>query len=421
MNVATGLNGRWHSVFSGWEQNIVPIYQYSALTERGVLSNGEQAATSMEALRSELAQRGLLVQNIRSQHAGFRLLRRRRVSPEYFQLFNQEFMALMRAGLTIPDALALSSNRPDSPMLGSILQRVLEDVRGGALFSEACARHPEAFEGLYIAALRAGEKTGNLAEVLARYQEYLKHKVALRRKISQALAYPVFLLIALVVILAILFIFVMPRFVAMYADFGAELPLPTRVLIGLVERFYIVGPALLGLGAAGWYGWRRWVATHQGRLWADNLREHIPYISDVARLVTAAQLARSLSTLLAGGTPLVEALRTARESLTNRAYALRLEQATQKVIDGSSLAQAMRQTNLMPDTAVRMIEVGEASGGLDSMLGEIALFYEGILDTRLARLMALIEPSIMLLMGLFIGGIIIVMYLPIFHMADVIK
>lgn len=421
MNVATALNARWHSAFSEWKQNIVPIYQYSALTERGVLSNGEQAATSMEALRSELAQRGLLVQNIRSPHTGFRLLRRRRVSPEYFQLFNQEFMALMRAGLTIPDALALSSNRPDSPMLGSILQRVLEDVRGGALFSEACARHPEAFEGLYIAALRAGEKTGNLAEVLARYQEYLKHKVALRRKISQALAYPVFLLIALVVILAILFIFVMPRFVAMYADFGAELPLPTRVLIGLVERFYIVGPALLGLGAAGWYGWRRWVATNQGRLWADNLRERIPYISDVARLVAAAQLARSLSTLLAGGTPLVEALRTARESLTNRAYALRLEQATEKVIDGSSLAHATRQTNLMPDTAVRMIEVGEASGGLDSMLGEIALFYEGILDTRLARLMALIEPSIMLLMGLFIGGIIIVMYLPIFHMADVIK
>lgn len=399
----------------------MPLYQYSALSERGVLSQGVQAATSVEALRSELAQRGLLVQSIRSQHTGFRLLRRRRVSPEYFQLFNQEFMALIRAGLTIPDALALASNRPDSPMLGSILQRVLEDVRGGALFSEACARHPEAFEGLYIAALHTGEKTGNLAEVLARYQEYLKHKVALRRKISQALAYPVFLLIALVVILAILFVFVMPRFVSMYADFGAELPLPTRVLLGLVERFYIVGPALLGLGAGGWYVWRRWVATHRGRLWADNLRERIPYISDVARLVATAQLARSLSTLLAGGTPLVEALRTARESLNNRAYALRLEQATQKVIDGSSLAQAMRQSHLMPDTALRMIEVGEASGGLDSMLGEIALFYEGILDTRLARLMALIEPSIMLLIGLFIGGIIIVMYLPIFHMADVIK
>ncbi len=399
----------------------MPVYQYSALTDRGVSASGEQAATSVEALRAELAGRGLLVQAIRPKRAGIRLFRRQRISPEDFQLFNQEFMALARAGLTIPDALALASNRPDSPTLGRILQRVLEDVRGGALFSEACARHPEAFEGLYISALRTGEKTGNLAEVLGRYQGFLKHKVALRKKISQALAYPAFLLIALVVILAILFVFVMPRFVAMYADFGTELPLPTRVLIGLVEYFYIVGPALAGVGFGAWVAWRRWVATERGRLWVDRFCERIPYISDITRIVAASQLARSLSTLLAGGTPLVEALRTARESLTNRAYILRLEQATQQVIEGSSLAQAMRQASLMPDTAVRMIEVGEASGGLDSMLGEVALFYEEILDTRLARLMALIEPLIMLLMGVFIGGIIIVMYLPIFHMADIIK
>lgn len=399
----------------------MPVYQYSALTERGVLSNGEQASTSVEALRAELVQRGLLVQSIRSQRAGLRLFRRRRVNPEDFQLFNQEFMALARAGLTIPDALALASNRPDSPMLGSILQRVLEDVRGGALFSEACARHPDVFEGLYIAALRTGEKTGNLAEVLARYQDYLRHKVALRKKISQALAYPAFLLIALVVILAILFVFVMPRFVAMYADFGTELPLPTRVLIGLVEYFYIVGPVLAGAGFGAWVGWRRWIATDRGRLWVDSLRERIPYISDIARIVAAAQLARSLSTLLAGGTPLVEAMRTARESLTNRAYGLRLEQAMQQVIEGGSLASAVRAARLMPDTAVRMIEVGEASGGLDGMLGEVARFYEEILDTRLTRIMSLVEPMIMLLMGLFIGGIIIVMYLPIFHMADIIK
>lgn len=399
----------------------MPVYTYMALTEQGVQASGELAAMSVEALRAELANRGLLVQSIRSQRAGLRLFRRRRVNPEDFQLFNQEFMALARAGLTIPDALALAANRPDSPMLGSILQRVLEDVHGGALFSEACARHPDVFEGLYIAALRTGEKTGNLAEVLGRYQDYLRHKVALRKKISQALAYPVFLLIALIVILAILFVFVMPRFVAMYADFGAELPWPTRALIGLVEYFYIVGPILFGLGVAGWYGWRRWTATDRGRLWVDSLRERIPYISDIARIVAAAQLARSLSTLLAGGTPLVEAMRTARESLTNRAYGLRLERAMQQVIEGGSLASAVRTARLMPDTAVRMIEVGEASGGLDSMLGEVARFYEEILDTRLTRIMSLVEPMIMLLMGLFIGGIIIVMYLPIFHMADVIK
>lgn len=398
----------------------MPAFTYVALLPTGVRVREEAVADSEDALRADLGKRGLLVQSVREKR-GRMGLRAGRVSPEEFALFNQEFMALIRAGLTVPDALALAAKRPDSPALGQMLARVLHDVQNGTLLSEACARHPEAFERLYVAALRTGEKTGDLFLVLGRYHEYLKHRVALRKKLAQALAYPLFLLVALGVILAVLFVFVMPRFVAMYADLGTQLPLATRVLMALVERAYFVVPLVIAASAAGVWGWRRWTATVDGRRRVDQIKEGLPFLGELQRIVSAAQLARSLSTLLAGGTPLVDALRTAAGSLSNQLHLDRLEAATQRVIGGESLNRAVRATNLMPETAARMVEVGEASGGLDTMLAEVAQFYEDILDARLARSMALIEPLLMLLMGLIIGGIIIVMYLPIFRMAEVIK
>lgn len=398
----------------------MPLFAYVALSENGTHLTGESVADSADALRAELSSRGLLVQQVRPKRASLGL-RARRVRPEEFALFNQEFMALVRAGLTVPDALALASDRPDSPALGKILTRVHEDVRNGVPLSDACARHPEAFERLYLAALSTGEKTGDLHGVLARYQDYIKHRVALRKKVSQALAYPMFLLVALAIILLILFTFVMPRFVAMYADLGAALPLPTRVLLSIVDHFYVVGPVLIGAVVSVIWGWRRWQSTDKGRRQLDSVRERLPYVGEVVRIVVAAQLARSLSTLLAGGTPLVEALRTAASSITNRVYLDRLEATTKQVTEGGSLAKSVRATHLLPPMAARMIEVGEASGGLDTMLAEVAQFYEEVLDARLSRVMALIEPLLMLLMGLLIGGIIIIMYLPVFHMADIIK
>ncbi len=398
----------------------MPLYAYVALAENGAYLTGETVAASEEELRTELSGRGLLVQQVRSKRSGLGL-RSRRVRPEEFALFNQEFMALVRAGLTVLNALALASDRPDSPALGKILARVHEDVRNGVSLSDACTRHPEAFDRLYLAAVRTGEKTGDLAGVLARYQEYLRHRVALRKKVAQALAYPLFLLVALALVLAVLFAFVMPRFVAMYADLGAALPLPTRILLAIVDHFYIALPPLAGVVVLTAWGWRRWLSTGAGRRQFARLRERLPYFGELARIMVVAQLARSLSTLLAGGTTLVEALRTAGGSVANQLYLDRLEATTRQVTEGSSLAQAVRSTALMPPMAARMIEVGEASGGLDAMLAEVAQFYEEVLDSRLERAMALIEPLLMLLMGLLIGGIIIVMYLPVFHMADIIK
>ncbi|MBI2779600.1 MAG: type II secretion system F family protein [Gammaproteobacteria bacterium] len=398
----------------------MPIYLYSALTENGVLATGEGVATSNEALRHELVAKGLLVQDIRQKNAGLGL-RRKRIKAEEFLLFNQEFVALIRAGLTIPDALKIAADRPDSPMLASLLRHVDEEVHGGALLSEACSRHPEVFDGLYVSAIKAGEKTGVLAAVLEKYQAYLKRRVGLQKTISHAMTYPVFLLLVLGTVLGVLFLFVMPRFVAMYTDFGAELPLPTQILVTLVNNLPFYLPVVLLLGTLGWFAIQAWVKTEAGRLRADHLKGRLPILGKIYQDIAIVQLVRTLATLLSGGTPLVEAMRITQDALTNRAKARALAQAETLVMGGQSLASAMHSTQLMPGTAIKMVEVGEASGGLDAMLEEIAQFYEEILTNKLTRMTALIEPLLMLIMGVMIGGTIIVMYLPIFQIADIVK
>lgn len=398
----------------------MPLYQFTVLKPGGTEEEGEEMAASPSELADVLKRRGLLVQEIRLKRAP-RYLFRKAVRVEDFLLFNQEFTALLRAGLTLPESLALVAERPEHPVFGSVLKRILEQVRNGVALSQACSAHPEIFDGLYLAALSTGEKTGGLVDVLTRYQSYLRRRAALSKKLSQALTYPVFLLVALAVILGVLFAFVLPRFVAMYADFDAPLPLPTRLLIAFVENLPVLLPVVLLLVGTLVFSFRRWLSTERGRMAFDRTQEQLPYLGPLHRLTLQAQLSRSLSTLLAGGTVLLNALYTVADALPNRAYAARLALATRQVAEGASLAAALKAQDLMPPMAVRMIEVGESSGGLETMLAEVAQYYEDILENHLNRVMSLVEPALMLLMGILVGGIIIVMYLPIFHMADIIK
>jgi type IV pilus assembly protein PilC len=399
----------------------MPQYRYTALSQNGALIVGECAAASPESLEAELENLGLRAQRIRVKRSMAKLWRKNAVRPGDFLQFVQELMALMRAGLPLPEVLALAADRPANPELGQILGRVLKDVQEGKLFSQACASHPDIFDTLFLAALRTGEKTGELPAVLARYQDFLRRRVALRKKISQALAYPVFLLVTLLTILGILFAFVMPRFVSMYANFDAKLPAPTQWLLVAVEHFPVIAVACTVFGALAWSSWRTYAATPAGRLKIDRWKLRLPLIGATERASTIAHFARSLATLLAGGTPLLEALRIVQESFPNRACALQVADVADRVMQGESLAKAVRVAGLLPETAIKMIQVGEASGGLDTMLAEVAQFYEDALENRLARVMALIEPALVLLMGLMIGSIIIVMYLPIFSLAEVIR
>lgn len=400
----------------------MPVFRYKALALNGQITQGEEISTSVAALHEMLAARGLLVQQVRERQMSLsRVFGRAAHRPEHFLLFNQEFTALLRAGLTLPQAVKLAAERPEAPRLGATLSAVHEELLAGAALSEACAARPEAFDPLFVSALRTGERTGNLYAALNRYQDYLKRRIALRNRLSQAMAYPLFLLATLVVILAVLFLFVLPRFVAIYADFNAELPWPTRVLIGVVDYLPVVLLLLAGFVIAGWFV-RRWLRQHPEPLARlQRWREQLPLLGPVQCMAQAAQVARALATLLASGTPLVDAMQTVQSTLPAGLQANRMHEARRRVTEGDSLANAFTQTQLMPATAIKMVQVGETAGRLDSMLEEIALFYEEQLDYRLAKLMTLIEPALMLLIGVLVGGIIVTMYLPIFSLAEVIK
>ena len=395
----------------------MPVFVYSALSEKGLITHGEAMALSVDALRLDLEKSGLLVKQIKKK----RLAIRGRVSAEALLQFNQEFSALVRAGLSIPEALKLLQDQPDSPRLTLALGRVLDEVRQGVLLSQAFSLYPEVFDPVFITAVMTAEKTGNLSLALDKYQRYLRQQVELSRKISQAMVYPLFLLGVLFIILGILFVFVLPRFVALYTDFGGKLPLPTQVLVSIVSHLHWYIAFATAGGLLLWSSWRHWSSTEKNRVRRDRMLERIPMLGQIFKYSSISQLGRMLESMLAGGTPLAEALRVTIPTTSNRAMSDRLRATMDAVISGNSLTDAVGQTGLMPRAAIKLIQVGEATGKLDTMLGEVALFYEERLATLLARVMTLIEPILMLLMGFIIGGIVIVMYLPIFYIVEVIK
>ena len=401
----------------------MPIYVYKAINPEGRESTREMAASSEEALKQELGKQGLMLKRVREKKGtpfswawGGAA-----VDPQVFLQCNQEMITLLNAGLTVPEALDLSADRPESPALSTILKKVLRDVRSGDLFSAACSKHPQVFDGLYLSSLRTGEKTGNLARPLERYQQYLQRRVALQQKVSQALVYPFFLLAVLVAVMALLFVFVMPRFAALYGDFHAALPLATRFLMTLVRHLAMVAFVGVGVCVGSWALFKTWTHGGKGRRWWDEAKYNWPLLQGFHRPFLVSQWTRTLSTLLTGGTPLTEALRVSRDSLANLAYAARVDRVIRRVLEGEGLSQAVGQEGLAPRSAVKLIEVGEVSGRLEGMLEEITASAERVLEARIQRMMVLVEPVFILLAGLLIGSVIVVMYLPIIHMTDIVK
>lgn len=401
----------------------MPFFRYKALTRSGSVESGDEAAESRAALVRDLERRGLFVSRVRRKLdlSVDSFTPRSRIGDDEVLLLVQELTSLLRAGLSVTEALEASSARPGAANLQHVLERVLADVRAGTSLSAACASHPEAFDSLLVAALRTGERSGDLVPVFERYQSHLRRRIDLKRRVGQALVYPALLVVLLVAVLGILFVFVIPRFVALYADMDAQLPAPTRVLIAVVERGPLIATAVAIALAAGWAALRVARGTEEGARRLDRIRLRLPVMGVVFRLQLRAQVARTLETLLGAGMTVVDALRVAAESTTSRVYASRLRRVGGEVMEGRSLADAFADAGIFSPLMTRLVAAGESSGDLRRPLGEVALHYEERVDHRVARVVALAEPALMLLMGVFVGAIIIVTYLPIFSMAEVVR
>jgi len=376
-----------------------------------------EAAGSLAEARQKLVERGLFVYSVdpRSTLLGAFSKRRseRQIGGSDFLILNQQFNTLIKAGLPILRALDLLADRATSPKLRPVLSKVRDRVREGKSLSEAIAE-AGVFSKVYATAILAGEKSGNLSGVLEYYITYQKVSTGVKKKILATLVYPVLLITIATIIVTYLVTFVIPKFAVLYRDLNVELPGPTQFLIALTVDYRYVVLGIIALIFLSVFGIIMWSRTEEGGEAFDRLKFRIPVIGDTLLKFQVAQFSRTLATLLTGGTPLVAGLQTASDAISSKLIRSTVTQATQMVREGESLHSALASKGTMPELALDMIEVGESSGALAPMLTSVAEFYEEEVSIRLGALVAVIEPVILVFMGLLVAFILISLYLPIF-------
>jgi type IV pilus assembly protein PilC len=376
-----------------------------------------EAANSLDEARQKLVDRGLYIYSVESRGGRltglFRRKSGRQIGGSEFLILNQQFNTLIKAGLPILKALDLLATRASAPKLRPVISQIRDRVREGKSLSEAVSE-AGAFSKVYSTAILAGEKSGNLPGVLEHYIAYQRVSTGVQKKILATLVYPTLLIVVAICIVTYLVTAVIPKFALLYRDLNVTLPAPTRLLIALTVdyRFAILGIiALMVLLAVGVFLWSR---SEEGGTALDRLKFRLPIIGNTLLKFQVAQFSRTLSTLLTGGTPLVAGLQTATDAITSKLLRSTVTQATQMVREGESLHVALASKGVMPEMALDMIEVGESSGALSPMLNSVAEFYEEEVNLRLSALVAVIEPVLLIFMGLFVAFILISLYLPIF-------
>ncbi len=400
----------------------MPEYSYSARRPSGEPVTGIRNATSEDHLRGLLAAEGLFLSSSRVSRRGFGLSRGARpVRLSALLAFLREFRSLAGAGLPLTHTLALTEDRHDDPSLAAAIAGVRDEVTRGKNLADAMSGYPHVFDALTLATFRVGAETGNMDDALARLQAFLDLRHQLARNTRKAMTYPLFLLGLLAVTLAGLMLFVLPRFATLYAEFDSELPLATRILMAGVETAPIWVPTILGMALALWLVGRTVLASGPAARVFDRLKLRLPFFGPVLADIATIQVAHMMALLLRAGTPLPAALDHAASSLTNRYLAGQLRQAQANVTRGQSLSDASAGLDIFDRSALSLLKAGEASGELAPMFSAISAKQEQELDDRMARLLALIEPAMMLLVGIVLGTVIIAVYLPIFGLSSVVR
>lgn len=424
----------------------MPTFNYRVVTDSGAVLEKKTDAVDMESLRRELEGKGYFILNIgssvssasggggaasvRQAHdkglplnvsirgwniANLPLLKKRGIKTRDLIIFNQELLALIKAGLPILQCLDILIERTGKGRLAEVLNRVREDVRAGGHLSESLAAHPQ-IPRLYTAFLSVGETSGTMAEVVQRYINYLKIVDNIRQKVINALIYPAILFAVVTAVVLFLLTYVVPTFAEMYKDFSSQLPLPTVILMRFTSfiktNIIPIGLLILCLAAA----FRMWLQTPSGiiKVWGIILK--MPLIKDIIGRYFVSQVTRTLALVLGGGIPLVPSLEIVYNSVTNPILAGRIKKAAVKVREGTSLAAAFESEGVMESLPNQMIHVGESTGSLEEMLKAVADLYDEEIALNITRMTTLMEPLLMLVMGALVGVIVLTMYLPIFYM-----
>jgi type IV pilus assembly protein PilC len=392
-------------------------------TPSGEIVEGIYIAQSEAHLRRELEEKGLHILSLRPKGSlgGISFGQRKPKIPRHeFLVFNQELATLLKAGMPLVQSLDILRTRLANPVFKAVLDDVHEKVRAGTALSDAFQAHGDLFPTVYTASLMAGERAGNLDAVLRRFVAYAKVVDTVRKKTISALVYPMILVGLAFVLVGIIVFKVVPTFSDFYDSFDAELPLSTRLIVGfanVVRDNVVLIVAVLAIGVTVFLAWVRQPGQ---RAQLDRMLLKLPVVGDSMHKFVTSQLARTLATLLGGGIPLVNALEIASRSTGNRHMGREMEIVAQRVREGQSFAATLLERKVVPDVAIKMIEVGESTGALQEMLNSLADFYDEEIDTEVSRFVTLIEPALLIIMGIVIAVIVLALYLPLFNLTSVV-
>ncbi len=400
-------------------------YAFNAINSTGLESTGEIHAPDPGSAREQLRVRGLLATRLSElPSAGEESARTtfKKIKPKSLQIFSRQFATMIEAGLNVVSALVILEQQTDDKYLGAVIRELRADVEGGMLLSQAMVRHPKVFDRLFVAMVEAGEAAGILDTVLDRVAFQIEKSTAIKRRVKGAMIYPTMVLIFATLVLVGMLLFLVPIFVGIFAQLGGDLPMLTQWVLNasnfLKATWFVLVPGVIG----GIFGLKKFLKTDAGRQRWDRVKLKLPMkIGDVVLKITMARFSRTLSTLVAAGVDIIKALEITGQTAGNWVVEESLAGVRQKVGEGVPIAQPLVENPVFPAMVSQMVKIGEETGELEKMLGKIADFYEDEVDASIQSLTSIVEPIMMLGVGIMVGIVIISMYLPMFKMLSLIE
>jgi type IV pilus assembly protein PilC len=403
----------------------VTVYAYRGRSAGAVITGEIEADTRVEAV-AQLRAKGVVATAVNERKPRRGVLtafgqRRRRAKDKHLAIYTRQFSTMIDAGLPIVQCLTVLSEQSESKVLRPITAEIVRDVEGGSTLADAYRKYPRTFDDLYVNMLQVGEAGGVLDTVLQRLANYIEKAASLKRKVKGAMVYPLTIIGVAIVVIIFMMTFVIPTFAQMFAGLGAELPLPTKIVLWMsdVTRRYLL--LILAALIAFVFALRAYNRTQRGSAVIDRLLLRIPVVGVLVQKVAVARFTRTLGTLLSSGVPILEGLRITARSAGNRVVEHAVMQAREAVTAGRALSEPLRNAPVFPPMVVHMINVGESTGALDQMFSKIADFYDDEVDTAVSMLMSLLEPVMIVILGVIIGGLVVAMYLPIFRIVTLIR
>jgi type IV pilus assembly protein PilC len=403
----------------------MPKFNWEARSKAGSAQKGTMEATNSTLVEAQLKRYGFTSITIKEEGKGFKIDLKflsggGKVETKELVVFTRQFATMIDSGLPLVQCLEILSSQQENKTFKEILVKVKESVEGGSTFADALAKHPKAFDQLFVNLVAAGEVGGILDTILGRLAAYIEKAMKLKKQVKGAMVYPITIMSIAVIVVGVILVFVIPTFAKLFADFGGDLPAPTKIVIGIsnfLQRYILV---IIGAFFVLKAAFSKYYATPSGRKLVDRLALRAPIIGPLVRKVSVAKFTRTLGTMMSSGVPIMDGLEIVAKTAGNKIVEDAIYVVRQAISEGKTMAEPLAASGVFPPMVVQMISVGEATGAMDAMLNKIADFYDDEVDDAVGNLTSMMEPLLMVFLGTTVGGLVVAMYLPIFKLAGAV-